>query len=138
MPEVTDTVAEAPPLILADTLGQMIDQLYMLNEEKRVVDAQLADIDRKRRFVESAIMDRMQAMQLEKGGGTMATASISYSIVPDVVDWDDFYRYISRTKYWHLLERRPSSTGCRELFETKGKIPGVVPFNKVKLSIRKA
>lgn len=138
MPEVTSVANEAPPLVLAETLGQMVDQLYLLNEEKRVLDSQLADLDRKRRFVEAAIMDRMHDMQLEKGGGSLATASITSSIVPDVVDWDAFWKYIVKTKYFHLVEKRPSATGCRELFETKGKIPGVVPFNKLKLSIRKA
>lgn len=137
MPEVLDPV-EAPPLTLAETLGGMVDQLYLLTEEKRVLDSALADLDRKRKFVEQAVMNKLDEQKLERGGGALANVSITTSIVPDVVNWDDFYAFISRKKYWHLLERRPSSAGCRELFETKGKIPGVVPYNKVRLSLRKA
>lgn len=136
MPEVT-ALAPPPPITLSPTLGGMIDQLYMLVEEKRVLDSALAELDEKRRFVEAAIMEKMGEQNLERSGGTLANASITTSIVPQVTDWDAFYAFIARRKYWHLLEKRPSSTGCRELFETKGKIPGVVPFNKVKLSLRK-
>ena len=138
MPEVTEAVLDAaPPLKLAGSLGEMVDQLYMLNEEKRILDEALSEMDKKRKFVETAIMDKMAEQRLERSGGSMATASITTSLVPQVTDWDDFCRYMSRMKYWHLVEKRPSSTGCRELFESKGKIPGLVPFNKVKLSIRK-
>jgi hypothetical protein len=62
--------------------------------------------------------------------------SITESVRPSVENWDDFYRFIHRHKYYHLLDRRPSVTGCRELFETKGNIPGVVPFTKRKINLR--
>jgi sarcosine oxidase delta subunit len=49
---------------------------------------------------------------------------------PSVTDWDAFYKFIHENKYFHLLERRPHTAGCRELFQMRGAIPGVVPFVK--------
>jgi hypothetical protein len=79
-------------------------------------------------------MEQMDREGTTKGGGKSATVSASESVVPQVTDWEAFYKFIHRMKWYHLLERRPSVTGCRELFETKGAIPGVMPFTKRKLT----
>jgi hypothetical protein len=73
---------------------------------------------------------------VSKSTGVLATVSISENIRPSVEDWDAFYAYIHKYKYYHLMERRPSVSGCNELLETKGKIPGVVPFTQRKLNVR--
>ena len=78
----------------------------------------------------------MDQQNITKSTGSKATVSISTSVKPSVEDWDAFYAYIHKNKYYHLLERRPSVTGCRELFDHKGAIPGVVPFTQRKLNIR--
>jgi hypothetical protein len=140
---MTEVVASSiqnaePPIRLENSLGGMVDQLYELNDKKRALEEELSLIDIKRKYVEIAIINDMEKQNSLKVGGLKATASISTSIVPNVIDWESFFKYISRKKYWHLVERRPSVTGCRELFETKGAIPGVVPFTKIRLSVRKA
>ena len=44
-------------------------------------------------------------------------------------------QHISRTKAWHLLQRRVSDPAYRELLELGKKVPGVEPFNKRTLSV---
>lgn len=117
-------------------IGTKIDQLHKLREQKRELEEKIKDLTTAMDKIENELMAQMDSEGVTKSTGSLATVSITTSVKPQVEDWDAFYKYINRTKYNHLLERRPSVTGCRELFESKGKIPGVVPFTQRKLLIR--
>ena len=118
------------------TVGAKIDALHALREDKRQLEellkAKVQEID----LAENDLIEQMDAQNITKSTGLKATVSITTTTKPSVEDWDAFYAYIHKNKYYHLLERRPSVTGCRELFDTKGVIPGVVPFTQRKLNIR--
>jgi len=118
------------------TIGVKIDQLHALREQKRALEEQIKQLSGQMDELENQLIDQMDKEGVTKSTGNAATVSISTSVKPSVDDWDAFYAYIHRYKYYHLLERRPSVTGCRELLETKGKIPGVIPFTQRKLNIR--
>ena len=118
------------------TIGVKIDQLHALREQKRALEEQIKQLSGQMDELENQLIDQMDKEGVTKSTGNAATVSISTSVKPSVDDWDAFYAYIHRYKYYHLLERRPSVTGCRELLETKGKIPGIVPFTQRKLNIR--
>lgn len=112
------------------TLGKMIDELQKLKFRKKQLTDQMAELQLEIDQAETSLMAAMQLQNVTKSTGTLATASISESVVPHVQDWDSFYDFIKRHSYFHLLDRRPNVAGCRELFESKGVIPGVVPFTK--------
>lgn len=118
------------------TIGDNIDKLNSLREQKRAYEEHIKIVSQQMADLESEIIDQLDKQKLTKSSGTSATVSISESVKPSVEDWDAFYAYIHRYRYYHLLERRPSVTGCRELLETKGKIPGIVPFTQRKLNLR--
>lgn len=118
------------------TVGAKIDALHALREEKRKIESKLSEKVSEIAALEEELMDQMDVQNITKSTGSKATVSISVSVKPAVEDWDAFYAYIHRHKYYHLLERRPSVTGCRELFDTKGVIPGVTPFTQRKLNVR--
>lgn len=118
------------------SIGVKIDKLHLLREHKREHEEQIKLLTRQMEIIENELIDQMDKEGISKSTGLAATVSISTAIRPSVDDWDSFYAFIHRNKYYHLLERRPSVTGCRELLETKGKIPGIVPFTQRKLNIR--
>ncbi len=118
------------------TVGAKIDALHALREDKRQLEELLKAKAQEIDLVENELIELMDQQNISKSTGTKATVSITTSTKPSVEDWDAFYAFIGKNKYYHLLERRPSVTGCRELFDTKGKIPGVVPFTQRKLNIR--
>ena len=118
------------------TVGAKIDALHALREEKRQLEELLKAKAQEIDLVENDLIEQMDQQNISKSTGTKATVSITTSTKPSVEDWDVFYAYIHKNKYYHLLERRPSVTGCRELFDHKGAIPGVVPFTQRKLNIR--
>ena len=117
-------------------IGAKIDKLHALREQKRALEEQIKQLSEQMNELENQLIAQMDEEGVTKATGNAATVSISTSVKPSVEDWDAFYAYIHRHKYYHLLERRPSVTGCRELLETKGKIPGVIPFTQRKLNIR--
>ena len=118
------------------TVRAKIDALHALREEKRQLEELLKAKAQEIDLAENDLIEQMDQQNITKSTGSKATVSISTSVKPSVEDWDAFYAFIHKNKYYHLLERRPSVTGCRELFDTKGKIPGVVPFTQRKLNIR--
>ena len=118
------------------TVGGKIDALHALREEKRQLEELLKAKAQEIDLAENDLIEQMDQQNITKSTGSKATVSISTSVKPSVEDWDAFYAYIHKNKYYHLLERRPSVTGCRELFDHKGAIPGVVPFTQRKLNIR--
>lgn len=118
------------------TIGAKIDELHNLREQKRKLEEQVKQLSGKMDELENKLIEQMDKEGVTKSTGVAATVSIGTSVKPSIDDWDAFYAYIHRYKYYHLLERRPSVTGCRELLETKGKIPGVIPFTQRKLNIR--
>ena len=118
------------------TTGTMIDQYHDLREEKRRHEEAIKGITEKMSRLETDLLLQMEAEGITKATGKTATISVGEQIRPNVQDWDQFYSFIHKNKYYHLLERRPSVGGCQELFETKGKIPGVVPFVAKRINMR--
>jgi hypothetical protein len=104
-----------------------IDELNQTIKEKKAVFAE----------EEKTILDRMDAEGTPRSGGKKANVSVTELVVPQVIDWDEFYKYISRNKAFHMLEKRPSAGAYREIMTQRTKpLPGVVPFTKRSLSLR--
>jgi predicted RNase H-like nuclease (RuvC/YqgF family) len=118
------------------TIGSRIDQLFTLREKRRELEKKVDENKKQAELLELELMELMDKEGIEKSSGKNASVSITENTKPNVENWDTFYQYIHRTKAYFLLERRPSVTACRELFETKGKIPGVVPFVKRSINLR--
>lgn len=118
------------------TIGAKIDKLHALREQKRALEENAKKIEQEIAALNTDLIAQMDQAGIVRSTGKMATVSISSTVKPSVEDWDAFYAFIHRNKYYHLLERRPSTLGCNELLETKDKIPGVVPFTQRKLNLR--
>lgn len=122
---------------MSDPLGKQVDHFFLLRERKRQLERQLEELEAEIRFKEMELMASMDAQGISKVTGMSATVSVSESVKPSVEDWSEFEEYIHANRYFHLLERRPSVLGCRELFEKNGRIPGVVPYIQRKLRMLK-
>lgn len=118
------------------SIGKKIDAMEQVRAKKRALEEKIKEHDQEYAKLEEELLELMDKEGVTKSTGARASASVSTSIRPSVEDWDSFYKYIHRHKYYHLLERRPSVTGCNELMEGKGKIPGVVPFVKRRINLR--
>lgn len=119
------------------SLGTQIDALFKLRERLREIQQTEKDQQELIAAAEVVLMETMEREGVEKSTGKLATVSISKVTTGNVVDWDVFWAFVFKNKYSHLLQRRVSDPAIRELFETKGKVPGVEPFTKQKINLRK-
>jgi hypothetical protein len=126
----------AMPKVRELAVGATIDQLWGYREQKRALETQIKEVEEKAKEIEEKLMERLGKEGLEKATGTKASVSITSSVTADVQDWDAFYPYIAKNKFWHLLQRRVSDPSYRELLEQGKKVPGVVPFTKKRINLR--
>lgn len=117
------------------TIGLKIDALVALRAQKKAAESVVNSLKDQINKAEEELMADMDAQAITKSTGHTATVSVGDSIRPNVQDWNQFYEFIHQNKYYHLLDRRPSVEGCRELFQTVGTVPGVVPFTKRTLRV---
>lgn len=118
------------------TVGAKIDNMVKLDQKRTELNAEVKKLTDAYNELADALLEQMGKENMGTlASGTLGQVRITDSVVPTVKDWDEFYAFIHKHKYYHLLDRRPSVSGCRELFETKGKVPGVEPFVKIKLNL---
>lgn len=128
------TATTAAPKV--KTLGALIDALNAAREKKRLADEKAKVLKAEFDALELEVLERFQAEGTDGAKGKTASASISRTTVANVENWDLYYEYIRKNKYFHLLQRRPADAACRELWELGKTIPGVVPFTKTSLNLR--
>jgi hypothetical protein len=112
------------------TLGERIDALQRLKAKKKEAEVAVSQINEQISLAEADLIEWMDEQGVVQSTGHLARATVDKKTLPHVTDWDEFHKYILENKYVHLLERRPSVSGCREIFENAHTIPGVVPFVK--------
>lgn len=116
-------------------IGSLIDELHALREKKRELEAQLKEIEGNMSDVERMLIGQMDIQQITASAGTVGSVSISELVKPTVENWDDFIGFIKRNDAFYLLERRPSVTGWRELYERGQVVDGVVPFKQRRIRL---
>lgn len=121
---------------LVPTLGNAIDQMWALREEKRALDAQIKTVEADIKALETDMFGLLDAQDTRKAEGKNASVSINESVVCNVEDWDALWPWIAKTKNFHLIQKRVSDPGMRELWALKKVIPGTQPFTKRTLSLK--
>lgn len=130
------TATKSAPKARPATLGALIDAIHTKREEKRLVEEDVKKIDAEISDLEKQIMEALDAQGITQSKGAKASVSITSSVVADVQDWDAFWPYVAKNKFWHLVQRRVSDPSYRELLEQGKKVPGVQPFTRRKLNLR--
>jgi hypothetical protein len=124
--------------ISKEKLGELIVKIASLREQRAYHEKESEKLGTMIELVEEEILHALTDHQLEEaayGGFKVVPRGHTY---PHVEDWNKFYEFIHENKYWHLLDRRASVSGYRELLNLGREVPGVVPFVKMKLSVTKS
>jgi hypothetical protein len=117
------------------SIGAIIAKLAKRKGELKRAQDKVKGIEDEIDKVKLELRAELDKVGLTEGRNDTHSATIVEKVVPQVVDWDKFYAFIYDNKFFHLLQRRPSTTGCEELF-AQGDIPGVERFKKVDVSLR--
>lgn len=124
--------------ITKEALGQLIDKLAELKSQRAFHEKQAETIGQQMALVEEEIIHALADQHLEEAAHNGVKVVPKGHTYPHVEDWAKFYDFIQANKYWHLLEKRASVSGYRELLDLGREVPGVVPFVKTKLSVTKS
>jgi hypothetical protein len=125
------TVAESTK---SELLGAKIDKLAAYKAKKAEIELSLKEVDHMIDAIEDDIRDTLDAAgTMESKSSSGHKVEVVESTVPHVEDWDQFYEFIHQNKYYHMLQKRPSTTGYRELITMGKQVPGVLPFTTRKI-----
>lgn len=133
----TSRVLKSDKVVKGRSLGQTIDELHELRESKRALEQQIKILDEKYGELEDEIVGKMNEAGLDKMTGKKGTVSITSSIVANVPNWDEFWKWVAKTKNFHMIQKRVSDPSWREYCEKTGKTPpGTESFSKRRLNLR--
>lgn len=120
------------------TLKELGEQLRDVKQQRTELSRQDAELKQKQDELEQAILVAMDTAGLKRcaidGVGTLTSTT---KIVPNVEDWDAFYRYVIDNEAMYLLQRRISQTAFAEHVQNLGDLPGIKPVELASLSMRK-
>lgn len=122
---------------IPEKLGEAIDFLYVHRNMRLEAQKQVDDMYRLEKHIEATILERFSKNDLESAKGHVAQASVSRLEQPVAEDWDLVQKHILKTKDFDLLQKRLSSTACRERWKDDREIPGVSKFTQIGISLRK-
>jgi hypothetical protein len=121
------------------TIGGLIDSMHDVREKRRALAAEDKILGEEYEQLEKDLIALLDSEDTDKGAGRKASATIgeeeAFNFDGDN-GFDLFMAYVAKTKYFHLVQRRISAPSVRELFASKGKVPGLVPYIKRRVNLR--
>lgn len=132
--DLDQATAKATAPAISFDRDKLIGDLYKLDEQKKKAAAVLKEIESKIAVAEEELiqhlgLEGLGRADLKNGLGVQ----VDESIVPQVEDWEAFFKFMASKKQYHMVERRPSVTAYRELRELGKVVPGLRDFTKKKL-----
>jgi hypothetical protein len=124
------------------TLGSIADEMWELREQKRAIAAQEKEINAKLETLEADMLVMLDEQGIDSAKGKKGNVSLGKPMTSFSFDteggadgFEKFMAFVAKNKYFHLVQRRVSEPACREIFESKGVVPGLKPFIKRKLNL---
>jgi len=120
------------------TTSAIIAKLVAVRDEKRSIGEREKELTEAWRSLEMELLVRLDQQGVKKASTDDGTASITEVVLPSVVDWDAVYEHIKESGDFYLLQKRPAAAAFRELNDSGIIIPGMEPYTKRSISLRKA
>lgn len=115
----------------------IIAKLVEVRDERRRLAERDKELVAEGRKWEADLLIRLDEQGMLKATTGAGTASITETVVPQVTDWDALYAHIQETGEFYLMQKRPAAAAYRELQDSGIDVPGVEPFTKRTISLRK-
>lgn len=119
------------------SMGACADLVYQLRE-KRLAGQKLVDeVEAEEMALKDHIINNLPKSEATGAAGKLARVTVVTKKVPQVRDWDAFWKGFDKKRDIDLLPRSLSKAAVEARWEAGKKIPGVVSFTAVTLSINK-
>lgn len=124
---------------LPDNLAKCADLLYTTRQARLDLDKKVEELKKRETMLREHLIENLPASEATGVAGKVARATVVTKEEPQVEDWDSFYAYVHKNKFYHLLQRRLSNPAVKELWEAHKVVKGVgkiivktISLNKVK------
>jgi hypothetical protein len=118
-------------------MGACADKLFLLREKRLAEQKKVDAIEAEEKALKEHIIQTLPKSEASGVAGKIARVSVITKQVPQVKDWDMFYKHVKKTGEFELLQRRLTDTAIRERWEAGKQVPGVESFNTLSISINK-
>lgn len=118
------------------SINTVANEILTLQNKRKALESQAEEIKKKEKALSEELMAMAQSANLTFGGNKKSAWKIDVMVAPQATDWDEFYAYIKKKDYFHLLQRRPAVKACQELWGLGEVIPGIEKFTSNKVSVK--
>lgn len=131
-----ETIAK-PKYKFPKMLGACADRLFELRNTRLAMQKEVDVIEAEEKALKEYIINTLPKSEASGVAGKLARVTLVKKDIPQVNNWDVFYKYVKRTGQFDLLQRRLTDTAIKERWDSGNEVPGVGHFNAVSVSISK-
>jgi len=129
MPAKANKVAVVPPPKVNKLISQYLQLRKKIEEVEEAQKRQLAPFIEMRNKLGGTLLQWLDDTGQESAKTSEGTVSIKTTHHASLADPDAFMTYVMKNGAFELMERRASSTACRDFAEEKGSLPPGVKIN---------
>lgn len=130
-------MTEEPKFKFPKALGACADRLYKLRQKRLEMQKEVDKVAAEEAALKEHIINTLPKSEASGVAGRLARVTVVTKEVPQVEDWDAFYKYVKQTGSFDLMQRRLVEAAVKERWEAGKEIPGVKRFQVVTVSINK-
>lgn len=131
-------MATKPPVFkIPKSIGACADKLYETRQRRLEIQKEVDTLSAQETQLKNYIIDTLPKSEASGVAGKLCRVSVVTKKVPQVKDWDVFYKHIKKTGEFELLSRSIGKAAIEERWENGKKIPGVESFDVTTVSINK-
>lgn len=123
-------------LKIPKSMGACADLLFKLKTERLAAQKVADNIEADEKALKEHIINNLAKGDTGAVGKTHKVV-VYTDRIPQSEDWEAFYKYVSKTKSFDLLQRRLSEAAIKDRLENGQKIPGIKMMPIVKVSLTK-
>lgn len=128
---------EKPKFKFPKALGACADRLYELRQKRLEEQKKVDLIEAEEKALKEHIIQNLPKSEASGVAGKLARVTVVTKEIPQVEDWDAFYKYVKKTGNFDLMQRRLTDAAVKERWGAGKEIPGVKHFQAVSVSINK-
>ena len=118
-------------------LGACADKLFELRNKRLTEQKKVDEIASEETALKNYIIENLPKSEASGVAGKLARVTVVTKQVPQVKDWDAFYKYVKKTGSFDLMQKRLTDAAIKERWEAGKEVPGIEHFNVVSVSINK-
>jgi hypothetical protein len=118
-------------------LGACADKLFELRNKRLAEQKKVDEIAAEETALKNHIIENLPKSEASGVAGKLARVTVVTKQIPQVKDWDAFYKYVKKTGSFDLMQKRLTDAAIKERWEAGKEVPGVEHFNAVSVSINK-